>query len=130
MIAARPSIVTSRVVLACLVVLISHLATTERTYPGVESLNDKVSHVLAFGALSLSADFSFPRSPFGTGKILALLGYGILIECVQYFLPYREASVFDVMADGAGIAAYAFGFAYLRQIPGLRRLWELRQRVR
>jgi VanZ family protein len=125
--APRTSIVFSRITLLVLVALVSHLATTDRSYPGVESLNDKVSHILAFGALSLAADFSFPQRPFGPAKMLALLGYGVLIEVVQYFLPYREASVFDVLADGVGIAAYALGFPLLKHLPVLRHLWSLRQ---
>jgi VanZ family protein len=123
----RTSIVVSRITLLVLVALVSHLATTDRSYPGVESLNDKASHILAFGALSLAADLSFPQRPFGPAKIVALLGYGVLIEVVQYFLPYREASVFDVLADGVGIAAYALGFPLLKHIPLLRHLWNLRQ---
>ncbi|BDY12625.1 hypothetical protein HCR_09370 [Hydrogenimonas cancrithermarum] len=34
-----------------------------------------------------------------------MLMVGIFIEAVQYFLPYREASVFDVFADIVGIMA-------------------------
>jgi VanZ family protein len=123
----RASIVFSRITLLVLVVLVSHLATTERTYAGVESLNDKVSHILAFGALSLAADFSFPQRPFRLAKILPLLGYGVLIELVQYFLPYRDSSALDVLADGVGIAAYALGFPLLKHLPVLRHLWSLRQ---
>jgi len=127
MIAPRASIVVSRITLLVIVALVSHLAITERTYPGVESLNDKVSHILAFGALALSADFSFPRRQFVPGTALALLGYGVLIEVVQYFLPYRDCSALDVLADSVGIAAYALGFPLLRHIPLLRHLWSLRQ---
>jgi VanZ family protein len=32
------------------------------------------------------------------------LGYGLLIEFVQHFLPYRSASLGDLLADAAGMA--------------------------
>ena len=109
------------------VALVFHLATTQNDYPGVASVNDKVEHVLAFGLLSLLADFSFPVGRFGLAKILPLLGYGVLIEVVQYFLPYRECSAADVLADSIGIAIYAIGMPVLDRIPGVRRLASLRR---
>jgi VanZ family protein len=82
-------LVLFRAMLLATVALVFHLAITREAYPGVSSVNDKLGHVLAFGLLSLLADFSFPAGRFGAGKILALLGYGVLIEIVQYFLTYR-----------------------------------------
>jgi VanZ family protein len=32
-----------------------------------------------------------------------LLGYGLLIECVQWWLPWREFSVLDLAADLVGL---------------------------
>ena len=53
--------------------------------------------------------------------MFALAGYGLFIEVVQHFLPYREASFVDLLADGAGIAAYALCIPLLARIPVLRR---------
>ena len=125
--APQVRLVLFRVVLVIVVLLVFHLATTEVQYPAVSSVNDKVGHVLAFGLLSLLADFSFPVGRFGLAKILPLLGYGVLIEVVQYFLPYREASFFDVLADGVGVALYAMGIPMLDRIPVVRRLASLRR---
>ena len=122
-----PRLALFRVALLAVVALVFHLATTQSAYPGVSSVNDKVEHVLAFGLLSLLADFSFPVGRFGLAKILPLLGYGVLIEVVQYFLPYRESSAADVLADGIGIAIYAIGIPVLDRIPGVRRLASLRR---
>lgn len=113
-----------RIALAIAVLAILHLATTQRSYPVVEDLNDKVSHVLAFAALALLADFSFPARRFGAGKVVALLAFGLLIEVVQYFLPYRQSSVFDWLADAVGIAAYALCIPLLRRLPVLRQRWD------
>ena len=120
-------IVFFRAALVVAVVLVSHLATSERAYPGVEQLHDKVSHILAFATLAFLADFSFPASRFGLRKIVVLLAYGVLIEVVQSFLPYREASWLDVVGDAAGIAVYAIVFPLLASVPALHRLRELRR---
>jgi len=102
-------------VLALLVVF--HLATTDWVYPVINLLWDKLKHVVAFLVLAALADRSFPGSPFGPAKILALLGLGISIEVVQYFIPYREASALDVLADCVGIGAYAPIAFLLRMTP-------------
>jgi len=96
-------------------VVILYLATTRESLPGIDELNDKVNHIFAFVVLSFLTDYSFPSAGFRWPKILLLLGFGAGIEVIQYFLPYRESSVYDLLADGVGI------FAYLMLIPVLRR---------
>ena len=56
-------------------------------------------------------------------KILWLLGYGVMIEVVQYFLPNREASTLDVVADSVGIALYMLSIPLLKRLPGFRQRW-------
>ncbi len=122
----RTLTVAARILLVAAVVLIAHLATTDQSYPVAEDLPDTANHVLAFGALALLADFSFPGSRFGAAKILALLGYGVLIEVVQHFLPYREASFMDLVADGTGIAIYAAAMPLMLRAPFLRAVSAMR----
>ena len=102
---------------------ITYLATTQHDYPMVKDISDKANHVLAFYALTLLVDFSFPEKTLGFSKVAALLTYGLLIEAVQSFLPHRAASLLDVIADGAGIAAYRFSLPALRHVPLLCRRW-------
>ncbi|MCM2328838.1 MAG: VanZ family protein [Lysobacter sp.] len=111
----------ARIGLLVAVALVSHLAFTDRPYAVVSSLPDKFSHFAAFGVLALLADYAFPAAGFGAAKVFALAGYGLFIEGVQHFLPWREASFLDIVADGAGIAAYALCIPLLARIPGLRR---------
>ena len=111
----------ARIGLLAAVALVSYLAFTDRPYPGVLGISDKANHVAAFATLALLADYAFPTTGFGATKISALAGYGVFIEGVQHFLPWREASFLDVMADGAGIAAYALCIPLLARLPGLRR---------
>ena len=112
----RASLVTA-------LLLILFLATTQLPYPAVDSLNDKVLHILAFYALAMLVDFSFPRLEFGLSKVLTLMAYGVLIEAIQYFLPYRSFSLYDLGADAVGVLAYALSIPALKQVPFLRRRW-------
>lgn len=119
----RSSVVVFRAALVIALVAVTYLATTDRSYPIAEGLNDKLSHVLAFGALAFLGDFAFPAGKFDLKKFIPLLSYGLLIEFIQYFLPYREASLFDVMADCIGLGIYWTSYRYLRYVPVLRLRW-------
>ena len=64
--------------------------------------HDKANHILAFLVLAGLADLAYPGPAPGRGggKWLILLAYGLFIETVQYFSPYREFSGWDLVADG------------------------------
>lgn len=71
--------------------------------------HDKIIHMTEYGILSLllyiaiKNSFSFPN--FFNISILAVMiciFYGITDEFHQSFVPYRQADLFDVMADSAG----------------------------
>lgn len=112
-----------RAVLVVSAVVILVLATQPmRTLP-VGGINDKLMHALAFLALSWLVDFAFPRTGFDLRKILPLLGYGVLIELVQWPLSYRSLSGLDLLADAAGIGLYLIVQPLLRQLPFLKARW-------
>jgi VanZ family protein len=122
---SQNNIVTFRLALAVALVVVMHLATTQMNYPVVENMNDKVNHILAFYVLGFLADFSFPRKKLGLSKVLPLLGFGLLIEVIQYFLPYRSFSLYDLAADAAGLAVYWASLPALKHFPLLRRRWNI-----
>lgn len=68
----------------------------------VSGLDDKLQHLLAFAGLAVMACMGFPQLPVRTVLLPALIGYGLLIECIQWFLPWREFSLLDLLADAAG----------------------------
>jgi VanZ family protein len=94
-----------RLALAVCLIAITTLALIP---PGHEPLpvSDKVNHIAAFLVLAWLADHAYPGYGRGTGLWLALLGYGVLIEALQATLPYREASLGDLLADALGLTAY------------------------
>jgi VanZ family protein len=112
-----------RLLLAISLGVIFYLATTDREIPGVEDVNDKVEHVFAFSILALLADFSWPESGFGAVKILSLLAYGLAIEITQYFIPYRECSLFDLGADAVGLLLYGLMVPLLMKVNWLKGRW-------
>lgn len=91
---------------SCLIVVTALTVMPLHEFPPTENINDKLGHLLAFLALALVADYSFPDKDFLIPKALPLLAYGIGIEIVQYFIPYRSFSVLDMVADAAGLAVY------------------------
>ena len=97
---------TFRFLLSAAVVVISYLSFAQIESEAIESVNDKIWHALGFLALALLVDLSWPYVSFSVRKFLPLLGYGLAIEIVQYFLPYRTFSLLDLAADGAGILGY------------------------
>jgi VanZ family protein len=110
----------ARVSLAIAVGGVLFLATTRQTLPDIAALSDKANHALAFLVLALLTDYSFPRARFGLAKAAALLAFGVAIEAIQYFLPWRQASVADLVADVAGIALYAVAAPFVTRLPLLR----------
>lgn len=92
----------SRVVLALLIVVVSWLAWSPAPPPEATSGWDKLDHFAAFGALAFVAVLGFGWHA-RLRIALALLGYGVLIEFVQAFIPTRTAEAMDVLADGVGI---------------------------
>lgn len=104
----------ARLALAVCLTIISVLAFAPLTAdPGTG--HDKLNHLLAFGVLAWLADLAFPGpgpdpwSGWGLAKWVGLLGYGLFIETVQFFLPYRDFSLWDLAADAAGLLGYVLG---------------------
>ena len=95
-----------RAALVIALLVSTYMATAPAGTAVGASVNDKLAHLITFFGLAWLADFSFPRGRFGWSKILPLLAYGLLIEIIQFFLPYRTFSLLDLIADAAGIVLY------------------------
>ncbi len=78
---------------------------------GVDThLSDKANHFIAFFTLSLLLNRASTKLHVRIRNALLLLGFGILIELLQAFLPYRESSILDIVADMVGIVAFQIFF--------------------
>lgn len=96
---------TAQLALGVCVLAITYLALAPLDQVPVTS-NDKLNHILAFGVLAWLAETSYPGRSLAPYRWAALLGYGLLIEVVQGFLPFRDFSLADLAADAAGILLY------------------------
>lgn len=79
---------------------------------------DKINHLGAFAVLAVTLHLAY-APPEARGGVL-LLGYGLLIETVQFVLPYRNFSPYDLAADGLGILMGYAGLALFRKLKSTR----------
>jgi len=80
-------------------------------------IHDKLNHFAAFCVLSWLIQRAYGEKNLFV-KVSVLVAYGALIEAAQFFVPYREVSFLDLLADCAGIL-FAFGMmALFRRISG------------
>ena len=82
------------------------------------SCADKLAHVFEYGLLASLVYFALKKSEANTHPILtpfliAFL-YGISDEIHQYFVPGRNADVFDALADGVGAFVFPLGIHALK----------------
>ena len=83
--------------------------------PPVDWLSfDKAIHVGAFLVLSVLADLSFPERRSFLPVACLLIGFGGLIEGLQYWVGYRHFEVADFVANAVGITIYFLIRASLR----------------
>lgn len=64
---------------------------------------DKVYHFIGFSTFTVLLAFAFPNLKLTIVFILGLI-LGGLVEFTQQFVPHRNASIGDFLADFAGIA--------------------------
>jgi VanZ family protein len=91
-------------------ITIEFLATTSTVHlEVVESMWDKANHFIAFFTLFILLSFAYKLSLLK--RVLILVLFGIQIEIVQYFIPAREFSLLDIVADSIGVF---IGFIFLK----------------
>ena len=68
-------------------------------------INDKVAHAVTFSVLAFLFSHTLGNK-YGFQAIVILAAFGLLIELIQYFLPWRSFSWLDWIADLMGIFVY------------------------
>lgn len=76
-------------------------------------INDKLAHMLVFFTLAAITDHAFASTTFTLKKASMLMLYGIAIECIQHYVPGRDFSLLDMLADGMGIFCFWLLSRYL-----------------
>lgn len=108
---------TAQIVLYCCIIMISYLATTSRTVPIASDMNDKINHTFAFFVLTFLAYLGFPKIKNSLLIITPLVIYGVLIELTQQYLPHREFSLLDLVADISGCLIFFLVQRLIRFLP-------------
>lgn len=80
---------------------------------------DKADHLIAFACMAVCAQRAWPRAAWWR-VFLPLVGYGVLIEVAQAFVPGREPSAVDVLADAFGAALALVALPWLMRGLGGR----------
>ena len=65
-------------------------------------ISDKLVHLIGYCLLFVSCEIAYPKRNIWA-KLLFVLSFSILIEIIQYFLPYREFSLLDIVANLVGV---------------------------
>lgn len=78
-------------------------------------INDKLAHAITFFVLSFLYSHTVGIR-FGLRELILLAGLGLVIELIQYALPWRSFSWLDWLADIAGILGYEL-------IHRLKKVW-------
>ncbi len=84
--------------------------------PNFVSFSDLINHAVAFFTLYLLLERAYPDLKY-TSSVTLLVGYAVLIEAVQYFLPNRCASFSDVVADSVGILIAVALLPLIHKLP-------------
>lgn len=66
---------------------------------------DKASHAIAYAALMLTGGIGYRLQVPILQIALLLFGFGVTIEIAQYLMPGRSFSLYDMLANAAGIVA-------------------------
>ena len=111
----QPIILSSRVLLVLSILAISYLATTEINSSSQSLIDDKLLHFLCFAYLTIIFKFTqFIDQDFWLYVIV--LAYGILIEIVQIYIPYRSFEFLDIFADLLGVLAGSFFIKFFKDL--------------
>ena len=78
--------------------------------------SDKIAHTLCFLILAALYCRAYSVRNLPWRVLLALLCYGLLIELIQFFLPWRSFSLFDLAADFGGLLLFVGGASVRRRV--------------
>lgn len=86
--------------LILLILIISFLSLQPKDGPIEIEINDKLGHFLAYSALTLNAGLVFSKRAW-VGVLI--FGYSLMLESLQNFIPGRIFSIYDLIANTAGV---------------------------
>lgn len=94
---------TARGLFFILLILIAYLALTPVSHSVSTLCWDKLNHLAAYFCLGVLADIAFRTGERLFPKLLLLMAYSALIETAQQYIPARQFSLFDILANALGL---------------------------
>ena len=95
-----------KMLLFLVLVMVSWQALSPNPAQAAQLINDKILHSLTFLILAIISDHAFATTVFNWKKALWLMFYGVAIEVLQHYIPGREFSLLDMLADASGLLIY------------------------
>ena len=105
----------SRVLLVISFAVITFLATQEIISDFQSSINDKAIHLACFFYLT-TISWLAKILDKDSWVYVIVLAYGILIEVVQMYIPYRSFELLDILADFTGILLASFLIKFVKDL--------------
>lgn len=85
-------------------------------------INDKLAHYLGYFVMVMVLDFAYSPGRYLIFKIGVIVGYSIIIEVAQNFIPSREMSIHDLLANVLGVLSFILLLPYIQKFQFYRRL--------
>jgi len=76
---------------------------------------DKVAHLVTYLLLFISLDFAFASGRRLVVKMILLFAFSWLIEILQHFMPPREYSLYDLLANLTGLSLGLLPVLFLKR---------------
>ena len=93
----------AKIVFGLYLLIFMYLGTVELSDEVAASFNDLVAHGLGYALLMVVAVFAFANKSRFVALAIFCFAYSVLIELIQYFIPYRTLSLADIVANGVGV---------------------------
>ena len=95
-----------QLLLLLMMIFVAWFSLTPVQNPEPLPVSDKLIHGLTYLTLAIVADHAYATSLFTPKKMLWLFGFGLSLEVLQLYVPGRDYSYLDMLANGAGILAW------------------------
>ncbi len=96
----------------------TYMALTPIAHLDTPHTNDKVMHFLAFGYLTGAFALAYTRWTTWQRTAAIMLAYAVFIEVIQAFIPNRQCSLLDIVADGIAILLALSGLYAIHKVAG------------
>ena len=93
------------------IIFLANTANYNMGFAMVQSIpyGDKLMHALLYGVMAMLLNYGLGYRELGWFQLgaVVVLGFAIIEECTQYFIPNRSFDLFDIVADIVGVVLFS-----------------------